>query len=106
MASAAGLVAPSTCNENSPLSCIEALSIGTPLIVSANGGLPELVTEPKCGIVIETSPSAIAKALTELLDDREGLTSMSKNALMRYGSQHSPELYMERYLGSMEGVAR
>ena len=35
VASAIALIAPSICQENSPLSCIEALALGVPLIVSS-----------------------------------------------------------------------
>jgi len=37
------LIIPSTCAENSPLVALEALSVGTPVIASNQGGLPEIV---------------------------------------------------------------
>jgi glycosyltransferase involved in cell wall biosynthesis len=40
---ALALVIPSICPENAPLTALEALSVGTPVIASNTGGLPEIV---------------------------------------------------------------
>jgi glycosyltransferase involved in cell wall biosynthesis len=37
------LVMPSVCHENAPLAALEAMAAGRPILVSARGGLPELV---------------------------------------------------------------
>jgi glycosyltransferase involved in cell wall biosynthesis len=39
------LVVPSLCYENSPTVVMEALSVGTPIVASRIGGIPELVSE-------------------------------------------------------------
>lgn len=96
VATAIALVAPSVCQENSPLSCIEALSVGTPLIVSGNGGLPDLVAD-ECGLVVDTVPGAIGEAMLEL-ESSKVQVSMSRNALERYERYHSPESYLRSYL--------
>jgi glycosyltransferase involved in cell wall biosynthesis len=104
MTSALCLVSPSTCNENSPLSCIEALSLGKPLIVSNNGGLPELVKDPECGIASEPSTDGIARALRRIEDDKGLRLTFSQNALQRYERSHSPERYMDAYMRTAEEV--
>jgi len=40
---ALALIVPSICPENAPLVVLEALSVGTPVIVSNTGGLPEIM---------------------------------------------------------------
>jgi glycosyltransferase involved in cell wall biosynthesis len=103
VATAIALVAPSVCRENSPLSCIEALSVGTPLIVSGNGGLPDLVAG-ECGLVVDTSPEAIGEAMLDL-ESSKLQVRMSRNALERYERYHSPESYLRSYLELGRGAA-
>jgi len=95
VASAIALVAPSVCQENSPLSCIEALSVGTPLIVSRNGGLPDLVAGG-CGTVTDTTPDAIGRTMLEM--ESGAREEASRNALQRFQTHHSPESYLRSYL--------
>ena len=104
MSSALCLVAPSTCSENSPLSCIEALSMGVPLLVSAMGGLPELVSGPS-GLVADLTVDGLASALRMFEDERDMRNSMASNALRRYEEAHTPEGYISRYLALAEGAA-
>jgi glycosyltransferase involved in cell wall biosynthesis len=47
------MIIPSECYENNPLSVIESLCMGTPVIGSNIGGIPELITEGKNGSVFE-----------------------------------------------------
>ncbi len=97
VSSAIAILSPSTCQENSPLSCIEALSVGTPLIVSANGGLPELVADG-AGIVTDTTAESIGSAM-RMLERQEGMRStFSGNALRRYEDVHTPERYLRAYM--------
>lgn len=98
MTSARCLIAPSICNDNSPLSCIEALSLGVPLVVSTNGGLPELVQDPTCGIASKPSVEDIARSLRTIEEDKDLQLELSRNALRRYDRYHSPERYLEAYL--------
>ncbi|MDH7507851.1 MAG: glycosyltransferase family 4 protein [Methanomassiliicoccales archaeon] len=100
--SATCFVSPSICVENSPLSCIEALSMGKPLVVSNRGGLPELVTDPECGIVCEPTVEKIKDALRRIENDEKLRSQMSANALRRYELYHTPERYLESYFRVIE----
>ncbi len=96
-ATAIAILSPSTCQENSPLSCIEALSVGTPLIVSTNGGLPELVADG-AGIVADTTAESIGSAMRTLERQEKMRSAFSGNALRRYEDIHTPESYLRHYL--------
>jgi glycosyltransferase involved in cell wall biosynthesis len=48
------LVIPSECYENNPLSIIESLCSGTPVIGSGIGGIPELIDQGKNGLIFES----------------------------------------------------
>jgi len=101
---AIALVSPSTCQENSPLSAIEALSVGTPLIVSPNGGLPELVAGG-CGIVAQTNVDGIGMAMRHMEEHPQERADLSARALNAYESAHSPDSYVNGYLKLAEGIA-
>jgi glycosyltransferase involved in cell wall biosynthesis len=53
LGTSAGMVIPSECYENNPLSVIESLCLGTPVIGSKIGGIPELITVGINGSVFE-----------------------------------------------------
>jgi glycosyltransferase involved in cell wall biosynthesis len=98
IASARAMVAPSVWNENGPLTCIEALSMATPLIVTKNGGLPEMVEDPECGLVCEATVDDLEQALLRIEGDPELQKRLSRNAVIRYGQHHTPERYLNSYL--------
>ena len=53
--------------ENQPLSVLEAMACGTPLVVTDMGGLPELVSHEQTGIVVPAEDaSALAQALRQV----------------------------------------
>lgn len=104
LSSALCLVAPSASPENSPLSCIEALSMGVPLLVSSVGGLPELISGP-CGLAVDLEVNKLASALRMFEDDRHVRDQMASNAIHRYEEMYTPEAYVDRYLMLMESAA-
>jgi glycosyltransferase involved in cell wall biosynthesis len=103
--SSVALACPSTGNENSPLACIEAMALGVPLLVSPRGGLPELVSDPEAGLVVGLDPRSIADGIVRL-GDPALRSELSKNAFIRYNSNHEPGSYVERYLRLCAEVQR
>ena len=64
-------VQPSVWGEPFPLSVLEAVSAGLPVVASRIGGLSEMVMDGQTGFLAEPdNPSALAEALLRLLDDR------------------------------------
>ena len=64
MKRAAVLVLPSVCYEGFPMSVVEALSVGLPVIASNHGGLPEIVPHGGCGLLYKPGePDALVGAL-------------------------------------------
>lgn len=59
------VVIPSEWYENCPMSVLEAMAYGKPLVASRIGGIPELVADNKTGLLFEAGN---AEALTTLLD--------------------------------------
>jgi glycosyltransferase involved in cell wall biosynthesis len=77
--------------EGTPNSIIEAMAHGLPVIASAVGGIPELLSND-CGILVPPGDhEALAEAMKELVSDRELRLRMGRAARERYLSLFSPE---------------
>lgn len=69
MASASVYVLPSV-REPYPMSVLEAMSVGLPVVVSPDCGLAPLVERTRCGVVTEPEVPALAAAVESILADR------------------------------------
>lgn len=80
-------------------SIVESIAIGTPVIVTAVGGMPELVLDGRTGIVVEPSnPAALAAAIIEAYRNPERM-----RAFAHAGRRHLADRYsVERYVRAME----
>ena len=84
------LVHPSI-NDPFPLSVLEALASGTPVVAARGGGVIESVADGVTGRLVPCSdPTALAAALVEVLGDPAGLRAMGeagREAVRRYDVQ-------------------
>lgn len=55
------IVTPSEWYENNPLSVIESLCLGTPVVGANIGGIPELITEPETGLLFSSKDVEVLK---------------------------------------------
>lgn len=86
------LAVPSTCYEGSPLAALEALAVGTPLLASRIGSLPELVEPGRTGWLAPPGDAASwAEVLAEALSDRDRLVRMRAGARSVYQSRYDGE---------------
>ena len=60
-------VIPSECNENNPLSVIEAQCLGTPVLGACIGGIPELIEEGKSGMLFKSKDIVDLKKKIEMM---------------------------------------
>jgi glycosyltransferase involved in cell wall biosynthesis len=71
---------PSLC-EGIPLVVLEAMTLGTPVIASASGGIPEIVEDGQTGTLIAPGDSkALAEAVEEVLSHPERTEEMTRRA--------------------------
>ena len=83
---AADLVALSSLNEGSPVSLIEAMAAGRPVVATAVGGVPDVVRDGETGTLVPPRDhAALGAALAELLRDGE--------LARRYGEQGRAAAY-------------
>lgn len=66
--------------EGLPLSLLEAMGSGKPVIATKIGGIPEVVVHDENGILVEPYPKAISKAIIELYENEDLRNKLKINA--------------------------
>ena len=92
---------PSVCYENNPMTIVEAYSMGTPVIGSRIGGIPEIVVEGETGFGFEAgNVEDLKHTITRAYTMKEmDYTSMRNNAFSFYEKHFSPEQHYKRLVG-------
>ena len=85
------LVLPSMA-ENLPMSVLEAMSVGTPVVVSRVGGLPEIVTEAEGKLFSPGDVSALSDALSTLVSDFDEVKRLGANCRRKWETQFSADV--------------
>ena len=77
MSSAAVYVLPSV-NEPYPMSVLEAMSLGKPVVVTDTCGLAEFITDHEAGLVVDSHVPTLVEALRTLLNDPAQAQAMGR----------------------------
>ncbi len=86
------IVLPSQWYEGQPVVVIEALALGTPLVVSKIGPIPEFIDDKKSGLLFDTGDADdLAAKIEWLLEHRDKLPEMRANARNTFEERHTPE---------------
>lgn len=89
-------VVPSEWYENFPISVLESLAQGTPVIASRIGGLPELITHGTTGLLYEPgNAEALSQSITQLVNDPQEAQRMASAALESARTRFSPEVHLQ-----------
>lgn len=95
------VVLPSECHENAPYSAMEAMALGKPLIVSDNGGLPELVEDGVNGYVYSAAQGV--QALAGCIQNMMKLPSQTYRAMAQASLERAKEMFdPENYVDELE----
>jgi glycosyltransferase involved in cell wall biosynthesis len=98
---AADVFVLSSASEGLPLSILEAMAAGLPVVASAVGGVPELVGD--AGILVAPNDEeALAAALARLLSDRVLRVALGRAARERVAEEFGLEQMRERHLALYE----
>ena len=99
--SAADIFLFPTLADNCPLTAIESLACGLPVVTFETGGVPEIVENEKSGLIVEyKNGEKLVKALEKLLDNDELREKMAENAVnvsKKFSSKIMAEEYFELY---------
>jgi glycosyltransferase involved in cell wall biosynthesis len=91
------LVLPSRC-EAMPVSILEAMALGTPVVASDVGGIPELIGHGRSGLLFRSEDSrGLGDSLLQLARSPEFRQELAANARSRYWSNFSRKHLVSRY---------
>ena len=77
------VILPSEWYENYPVSIMETLVLGKPVIGARIGGIPEMVKDYETGLTFESGNSIdLSEKIRYMLDNTDKATEMGKNAKM------------------------
>lgn len=91
--------------EGTPNSIVEAMSQGVPIIASAVGGIPDVVTNDSGVLISPGDVTALAEAIIRLAEDRELRLRMGQAARERYERLFFPEAVLPILLSTYGRVA-
>ena len=102
------VVVPSECEDNNPLTIIEAYSLGKPVVGSAIGGIPEIIEDGKTGFLFEAfSVDSLAESIRKAIEvSREDYTAMSRHARAFAEKHFSPDSYYTQLMDIYKRVIR
>jgi glycosyltransferase involved in cell wall biosynthesis len=90
------LALPSLWDENAPLAALEAMAAGRPLLVTSNGGLPELVAGGEGVSCPPGDADALAGAIRSLHADEELCKEAAERARRRAEAEFTPQHHLTR----------
>ena len=104
---AADVLANSSHSEGSPYVLLESMSSGLPIVATAVGGVPEMVTDNESGLLVPArDPDAMAEALARVLADQSLARRLSANAEALARNRFSSQTYVQSLLDVYRQVAR
>lgn len=103
LSAARASVVPSVWFENAPMSVLESLAAGIPVVASRIGGIPELVEDGREGLLVQPGAvSELADALRRLEDDDRLARSLGEAGRARAARQFSKASHLEGLLAVYE----
>lgn len=103
---ARAVVVPSQWYEGFPMTIVESLARGTPVVVSALGGMPDMVVDDEGGYTVPSGdPGAIVVACRRLADQatRERLAQGARRA---FGQRYSPAANRDQLVACYQEACR
>ena len=86
-------------HEGLPMILLEAMSLQIPIIAHAAGGIPDLLDNGKCGILVyDHSVNGYAEALGALIQDASEKQKITRNGLERVRSVYSAQQNADRHV--------
>jgi glycosyltransferase involved in cell wall biosynthesis len=98
------VVAPARCDPF-PGFVIEAMNYGVPCIVSANGGISEVIEDRINGVVLSKLQSeALAEEIVKLLNNTQDLQNLSENARLKVAERLNWELIADTMVKTLTSL--
>ena len=87
--------------EGMPMTIIEAMGTGLPIVATAVGGVPDMIENETSGLLVPCEEAAVAQAMARLVSDaslREKLGQKAKEGSARFSAAYMAEQYCKSYL--------
>lgn len=86
--------------EGNPMTMIEAMGTGLPIVASRVGGIPDMVADGQSGILVEPEPESICEGLSRLVEDqvlRQFLGQTAQRQSRLFSAEHMAQEYLSCY---------
>ena len=86
--------------EGNPMTIIEAMGTGLPIVASQVGGIPDMITDGESGLLVKPEPHSIRDGLVRLIDDPALRQTLGENAKKQSGvfsAEHMAQAYTSCY---------
>ena len=86
--------------EGMPMTIIEAMGTGLPIVASAVGGVPDMLEDGVSGMLVPCDPDAVAQAVLQLLqkkDLREKLGTNARKDSEKFSAEYMAQRYCDIY---------
>lgn len=90
-------VVPSECWENNPLSVIESLCAGTPVVGANIGGIPELLDESNGLIFSAGNKDELTQSINKAFDKQWNVSAIEQQAINKFSHQRHLEQILDIY---------
>lgn len=91
--------------EGTPIALFEAMAAAVPVVTTAVGGVPAVVSQDHALLVPPEDPTALASGIRLLLEDRAGAKARAARALDRLNSAYGASAWFDRYGALYQQVA-
>lgn len=83
--------------EGIPIALLEAIAAGTPVVATAVGGVPDVITPREGWLVPPDDPEALAAAIGHVLSDRSEAGERASRARHRLATKFSRERWLDQH---------
>ncbi|GEM90762.1 hypothetical protein ODE01S_21960 [Oceanithermus desulfurans NBRC 100063] len=90
-------------NEGIPVSLMEAMSYGLPVVSTSTGGIPELLRDGAGVLVSDKDPMALAEAIATLYRERAYAKAVGEKGKRRVEKEFSAEAVVEELIKLWQG---
>jgi glycosyltransferase involved in cell wall biosynthesis len=92
--------------EGTPMVLLEAIAAGVPVVATAVGGIPDVVSSDEALLVPSEDPGSLADAVAHSLSDREAAAARAARAAKRLAEEYGAAEWVSRYDAVYAGARR
>jgi glycosyltransferase involved in cell wall biosynthesis len=83
--------------EGTPITVLEAMAAEVPIIATAVGGVPDMLSNAEARLVAPENPSALARVIDEVAQDPAAAQARASNARQRLDRDFNVDTWLARY---------